>query len=232
MSERGEKSRNENSIAVHSGDPHLLGCASVDSPGGDYFRRFVFIVHIGSRVILLRVMRRTARTLTLFGAGMALALAASAAGAKNSTQPAAVIYEGKATQLSAARVVPVADAPADLWLTLGDLTRATGFEVKPQGVCRAEVCIPLPAKRESDFLQKERGVTWFNLSAFARLLHQPVAYDAALAAWDFGPRLESQNHFVDSLEAPNFTLPDVNGKLHSLADFRGKKVLLLTWASW
>ncbi|PYS58122.1 MAG: hypothetical protein DMF74_24460, partial [Acidobacteria bacterium] len=30
----------------------------------------------------------------------------------------------------------------------------------------------------------------------------------------------------------NFTLPDLNGKLHSLADFRGKKVLLVTWASW
>ena len=32
--------------------------------------------------------------------------------------------------------------------------------------------------------------------------------------------------------APNFTLPDLNGRVHSLADFRGKKVLLVTWASW
>ncbi len=35
-----------------------------------------------------------------------------------------------------------------------------------------------------------------------------------------------------SLEAPSFTLPDASGRLHSLADYRGKKVLLVTWASW
>ena len=27
-------------------------------------------------------------------------------------------------------------------------------------------------------------------------------------------------------KAPNFTLPDQNGKLHSLEDYRGKKVIL------
>ena len=28
------------------------------------------------------------------------------------------------------------------------------------------------------------------------------------------------------------TLADIEGKLHSLSDFRGKKVFLATWASW
>jgi hypothetical protein len=50
--------------------------------------------------------------------------------------------------------------------------------------------------------------------------------------WYFGARTEEQNSFTKSLVAPNFTLPDMNGKRHSLRDFRGKKVLLLTWASW
>ena len=191
-----------------------------------------FIARFGTAVILFPSMRSTPRTLSLFAATLALASAPAVSRASTSTQPAAVIYEGKATQISAARVAPIVGAPADIWLTLNDLTRATGFEVKPQGVCRAEVCIALPAKRKIEFLRKERGVTWFNLSAFARLLRQPVAYDAALATWDFGPRPDAQNHFVESLEAPSFTLPDVNGKMHSLADFRGKKVLLITWASW
>ena len=71
---------------------------------------------------------------------------------------------------------------------------------------------------------------WFNLSEFARLLHQPVAREAE--TWYFGPRAEVQNAFVGSLTAPDFTLPDVNGKPHSLREFRGKKVLLITWASW
>ena len=177
-------------------------------------------------------MHRTALVIALGAAALTFAFPPAAVHASATMEPAALIYEGKTTQLASARVVPVAGAPADLWLTLPDLTRATGFEVKPQGICRAEVCIPLPAKRKDEFLQKQNGVAWFNLSAFARLLHQPVAQDAGLSVWNFGQRPETQNRFVDSLEAPNFTLPDVNGKTHSLADFRGKKVLLLTWASW
>ncbi len=140
-----------------------------------------------------------------------------------------VIYDGKSTELSAAS--PVAQSQ-DLWVTLADLTRATGFEVKPQGVCRAELCFPIPPARQSEFLSRRGTLTWFNLSAFARLLKQPVAHDASLNAWYFGPRPAAQNEFLSSLEAPNFTLPDMNGMLHSLADFRGKKVLIVTWASW
>jgi hypothetical protein len=67
--------------------------------------------------------------------------------------------------------------------------------------------------------------------AFARLVHQPVAHDEALATWYFGLRSD-QRQGLSSREAPDFTLPDMNGKIHSLSDFRGKKVLLLTWASW
>jgi len=37
---------------------------------------------------------------------------------------------------------------------------------------------------------------------------------------------------LDSGEAPDFTLPDLDGKLHSLSDHRGKKVLLIAYASW
>jgi peroxiredoxin len=34
------------------------------------------------------------------------------------------------------------------------------------------------------------------------------------------------------MEAPDFTLPDLRGRLHSLRDQRGKKTLLIAWASW
>ena len=37
---------------------------------------------------------------------------------------------------------------------------------------------------------------------------------------------------VVGMNAPDFTLPDRNGKPVKLSQFRGKKVLLLTWASW
>jgi hypothetical protein len=110
--------------------------------------------------------------------------------------------------------------------------RATRFVIKPQGVCRDELCFPLPKNRKAEFVSKKGATTWFNLSEFAKLIRQPVVVDQKNGVWYFGVRDAEQSGYLTSLEAPNFTLPDLNGKLHSLADFRGKKVLLVTWASW
>jgi hypothetical protein len=133
---------------------------------------------------------------------------------------------------TATDVDPAASASPNLWVTTGDLTRATGFVLKPQGVCREELCVPIPRGRKAEFLADRAKATWFNLSAFARLLKQPVAFDEAARVWYFGPRPDQQGAILDSLLARDFTLPDMEGKRHSLADFRGKKVLLVTWASW
>ena len=146
------------------------------------------------------------------------------------TNKAVVIYDDKATDVGMAKLSPA--KPNDLWITLADLKGATRFENKPQGVCRDELCFPLPKKRRAEFLQTQGKKTWFNLTEFARLVKQPVAHDAEHATWYFGLRPEVQNSFTTNFQAPYFTLPDKNGKLHSLADFRGKKVLIVTWASW
>lgn len=146
------------------------------------------------------------------------------------TDKAVVIYDDKATDVAAAKLTTA--QPNDLWITLADLKAATRFENKPQGVCRDELCFPLPKKRRAEFLQAQDKTTWFNLTEFARLVHQPVARDAERATWYFGPRTEVQNSLTKDFKAPNFTLPDKDGKLHSLSDFRGKKVLIVTWASW
>ena len=137
-----------------------------------------------------------------------------------------IIYDDVATEVNTSG----GDAN-QLWITTADLTRATKFELKPQGVCRDESCFPLPKSRQKEFLQTGSGQTLFNLSAFAQLVHQPVAHDPAIATWYFGLRSD-QRQGLASLKAPDFTLPDMNGKLHSLSDFRGKKVFLVTWASW
>ncbi len=135
-------------------------------------------------------------------------------------------YDDVATGVGSARV----DAD-QLWITTADLKHATRFEEKPQGVCRDELCFPLPKARQQEFLQKDARLAWFNLTAFAQLVRQPVAHDAALSTWYFGLRSD-QRQMLGSLQAPDFTLPDLHGKPHRLSDFRGKKVLLVTWASW
>lgn len=141
-----------------------------------------------------------------------------------------VIFDNVTTEVAAP---PTALAAGEeLWVTLADLTKATKFVLKPQGVCRDELCFPIPKARKAAFLSVQGKATWFNLSEFARLTKQPAAFDAESSTWFFGPRPEEQNQFVSTLMAPNFRLPDKNGKLHSLSEFHGKKVLLLTWASW
>jgi hypothetical protein len=140
--------------------------------------------------------------------------------------PATIIYDDVTTEVNRA-----ADGDGQLWITTADLKRATRFEVKPQGVCRDELCFPLTKGRKEEFLRHESGASWFNLTAFAQLVQQPVAYDEALATWYFGLRAD-QRQGLASLRAPDFTLPDMAGKMHSLSDFRGKKVFLVTWASW
>ena len=156
-----------------------------------------------------------------------LCLVCAVLGQTNDTVHRTVIYDEVATQ-----VATLAVKSEDVWVTLADLTRATRFTLKPQGVCRDELCFPLPKARRSEFLTKRGKTDWFNLSEFARLLRQPVAHDAENNVWYFGPRAEAQNSFLTSLSAPDFTLPDAQGKPRSLHEFRGKKVLLLTWASW
>ncbi len=63
-------------------------------------------------------------------------------------------------------------------------------------------------------------------------LGRPVLHDEARSVWMLGEAAADRRRELESLDAPDFTLPDITGKLHSLSDFRGKKVFLATWASW
>jgi AhpC/TSA family protein len=158
--------------------------------------------------------------------GLLLLLLLATLPARAKDTHATIVYDDVATD------IPVAHEDAgQLWISTADLKRATRFEVKPQGVCRDELCFPLPKGKQNEFVRKTPPVFWFNITAFAGLVHQPAAHDAALSTWYFGLRAD-QRPILSSLQAPDFTLPDIHGKPHSLSDFRGKKVFLVTWASW
>lgn len=61
---------------------------------------------------------------------------------------------------------------------------------------------------------------------------RPVALDLdERVAW-IGVSAETRARQLASLEAPDFTLPDLEGRPHSLSAHRGKKVLLVAYASW
>ena len=133
------------------------------------------------------------------------------------------------TVIYGTRVTEIPDASIDrggLWLSFADFEKAMGWERKPQGLCLGEICVPIPPRKE--WIDGRAGR--IDLVAFAEYVGQPVVADAANGVWAFGPATSPAA--PPSVEAPGFTLPDLDGKMHSLTDYRGKKVLLYCWASW
>jgi hypothetical protein len=123
-------------------------------------------------------------------------------------------------------------APDDdaLWVASADLP-ATGWEPKPAGLCRGTECVPAPAPRAREVaLVRADGAV--DLAALARLRGQPVVHDAAGGVWLFDTPAAVRAQVHASLEAPDFALADLEGRSHSLSAFRGRKVLLASWASW
>ena len=61
---------------------------------------------------------------------------------------------------------------------------------------------------------------------------RPVAVDLEERAAYLGVSASDRARPLAALEAPGFTLPDLDGRFHSLAEHRGKKVFLVAYASW
>jgi hypothetical protein len=116
------------------------------------------------------------------------------------------------------------DAAEGLWLAAADAERVTGWTLKPEGMCRAEACVPLPASAV-------RGGT-VDVAAFWQRLGHPVLHDEARESWVLGLGAEARNESLAGATAPDFTLPDLAGTPHTLSALRGRKIFLATWASW
>ncbi len=70
------------------------------------------------------------------------------------------------------------------------------------------------------------------MTRFAEKVDQVFACDLESKIWSFTAVPKRETAPLIAGMAPDFSLPDRTGKMVRLADFRGKKVLLLTWASW
>jgi len=134
----------------------------------------------------------------------------------------------RATLLDDDRAVEVRATPrADTFFVPADeLERATGWALKPEGLCRADVCVPV---RDRDALVADDGL---DLRMFAGTLGRPVALEPDAGIAVLGEAPTTLRGDLDSLVAPAFTLPDLDGRSVSLSDFDGRKRLLFAWASW
>jgi hypothetical protein len=97
--------------------------------------------------------------------------------------------------------------------------RAVGWERKPEGLCRDDVCVPLPPGD-------------LDLAGVAAALGRPLVIDETAGVAAMGEASARRGQALASGLAPDFTLPDLSGRLWSLSDFRGRKVVLYVYASW
>ena len=106
------------------------------------------------------------------------------------------------------------------------LEQALGWTLKPEGLCRGALCVPL---RSGAAVESPDGV---DLAGVAAALGRPLALDPAERAAYLGVGAGERARALAALEAPDFTLPDLAGRRYSLREHRGKKVLLVAYASW
>ncbi len=136
---------------------------------------------------------------------------------------ATVLFDDHAVSLDQVLADPGKSKDA-LWVRKVDLPRINAFELKPQGACRADICIPIP----KDMVRGE----YFNLTAFARKIGQSVVIHPEALVWSFGEIPVLSGSFLNSRAAPDFAAADRKGHVVRLRAFRGRKVLVVTWASW
>ena len=114
------------------------------------------------------------------------------------------------------------------WAPLAELEQLSGWALKPEGACLGDLCVPLSDGLRAELVRD----SYFNLGRLAEHLGQPIGHDAASDTWSIAEAAVDRASELDSLQAPNFSLPDYQGKQHQLTDYRGKKVFLVSWASW
>lgn len=109
-------------------------------------------------------------------------------------------------------------------LTPAEFEQRTGWDITPDGACKDGVCVPLPPlDRDADGRVDVRVV--------AERLGMPMAHDESHDLWAIGPRSGS-GRVIDSARMPGLVLDDFDGNAFDLATLRGRKVVLLAWASW
>lgn len=132
------------------------------------------------------------------------------------------------TEAGASNVPSTTAQDGNLWIARDDVESATGWILKPEGLCQGEICVPLPGSNADQYVSNDE----VNVAAWWKLMDRPVLHDAAGETWMLGASAYERANALQSLKAPDFTLSDLDGRMHSLSDYRGKRVFLTTWSSW
>ncbi len=104
------------------------------------------------------------------------------------------------------------------------LAARTGWEAKPEGLCKGDACVPAPDARTDDGL--------LDVAVLAERLGMPLLTDEATGLMALGPDTVGSGRALTTVKAPDLELPDADGNPFKLSSLLGRKVLLVAWASW
>ena len=124
------------------------------------------------------------------------------------------------------RAVELSEQSGKVSVSNSVLEQATGWSLKAEGLCRDQVCVPV---LNVTALSKDDQV---DLAEFARLLSQNLVIDAQRKVVALGEQAQIRSTEMATLDAPDFTLPDIHGRQVSFSDYNRRKRLLLAWSSW
>jgi hypothetical protein len=106
------------------------------------------------------------------------------------------------------------------------LQSALGWELKSEGLCREDVCIPV--RDQATLFVGDR----VDIVRIAEALGRPVVVDDDSRLVSIALPSEERRQALDGLVAPSFELADLDGTTHRLDEWHGKKRLLVAFASW
>ena len=114
----------------------------------------------------------------------------------------------------------------DVLLDAAGVKDGLGWEVHDGLLCNDSMCIPLA---DESAVVREGAL---DLAGLARAMDRAVAVDLGERAVFLGGSARERSQALASQHAPDFALPDLAGRTHTLGEHRGKKILLIAWASW
>jgi peroxiredoxin len=113
-----------------------------------------------------------------------------------------------------------------LLVEAAELPDALGWTLRPSGLCRQDSCVVVPDPSSL------RVGGRLDVAAVARALGRQVVTDVPAGIVAVSLATERRRQALDEARAPDFDLRDLDGRLHSLGEWSGKKRLLVTFASW
>jgi hypothetical protein len=113
----------------------------------------------------------------------------------------------------------------ELAVDAGAFKSRSGWQLKPEGACKGDVCVPLP-----DTARRPDGR--LDVSVLAERLGMPLVSDDAHGVWALGPETAGGGRALTTAQAPELELPDADGNPFKLSSLLGQKALLVAWASW